>query len=945
MNIFKLQWPNLKKNSTMKHNNFQNRIVFLSVLPGIVAAIALAAFFIVERSYSLDNMLESRALTIAKYFAPSCEYGLITGNLGILQNIAQGILNERDMRSVSIYDVDMTELVHAGPKFHTHHHNNYQLKNEQQFLLQTDHALRARAPIFAQHLNISDIVTNELFHPSSKPEEIIGWIEVELSNSNTRILRYQYIVTVILILAIALALCAMVVVRFSRNVSVPLRQLLGTLKDLENGSLDSRVTLNNKGEFSELANGINAMANALQRGQVEYQQHIEQITRDLYENLDEMEIRNNELIIGRQEAQEASRIKSEFLANVSHEIRTPLNGILGFTEVLARTHLSDQQTEYLTTIHNSAEDLLKILNDILDLSKIDAGKLIIERTAFNLRSLVEDVLLMLAPTAYNKGIELNLLMYTDVPIRALGDPLRIKQVLLNLLSNALKFTHRGSVNIRISTINKTQDYASLHFEVQDTGIGISETQVSKIFNAFSQADSSTTRRFGGTGLGLVISKALVEAMGGEMNVSSQVGSGSIFSFYIDVGLDHEEDEEQLSLTDFHAALIIPSLMHRLNTSSILNYWGLKHDDFETPTQLLNFAQEQQPNWQVILYAMGDLQPQDPLLSNQIKQLKALGLPIVASTNLLNDEHIQGYKRIGVDHILTHPCTHKNLYRLVRAALNLPSLESDDLTLLEANSNRKKPIVLAVDDNAANLQLVISLLEELKIPTLAAKSGQEAIDIIFQEEVDMVLMDIQMPEMNGLEATERIRQLNINQNVPIIALTAHAMMDEKEKLLKIGMNDYYTKPINQEKLIACIERWTGYRCQPSGTPSALQKLNTTRVNDGIFDAQMALRNANYNGQLASELFIMLLDSLAEETVKMMDAWEEEDYQTLEELVHKMHGGARYCGVPKLIHSLETLEVSLKTQSSQHWPNLLRNTVEQITALKNWAASHEWRSELL
>lgn len=929
----------------MRLSNFQNRLTYLSLLPGIFAALSLAAFFGFERSNSLDDMLDNRALTIAKYFAPSCEYGVTTGSNGILQNLANGVLEERDMRAVTIYDVYMDELAHAGPKFANISQNNYQLQHEQLFLLHTDATVRARAPIFAQNLTISDELSEEFFNRPEQPAKIIGWVEVELTNSNTRLLRYQYIAAVALIVILVLLLCGIVVIRFSRNISLPLQQLLHTLKDLENGNLDSRVTLRDNEEFSELANGVNAMANALQRSQIEYQQNLEQATRDLYENMDEMEIRNSELIIGRQEAQEASRMKSEFLANVSHEIRTPLNGILGFSELLARTNLSDQQAKYLSTIHNSSEDLLKILNDILDLSKIDAGKLIIEHIGLNLRNILEDTIIMMAPEAYQKNLELNYLIYSDVPLRIISDPLRIKQVLINLISNAIKFTQQGSVNIRISTISQSQNHASIHFEIQDTGIGMNEQQIDKVFTAFSQADSTTTRRFGGTGLGLVISKALVEAMGGEMRVRSQPGIGSIFSFHIEAELQQGEDDEFPSLANHHAVLIDGTMMSRLNTSGVLSNWGLKHEDFETPQQLLSHVAMHAVNWQVILYAMDDQLPDDPVLQENIQELKTLGLPIIASTNLLNNEYIEAYQHIGVDYMLTHPCTRKNLYYLLRQALQLPPLEDEIKSLGWPSEHRKKPTVLAVDDNPANLQLVVTLLEELELPTLAAKNGQEAIDIIRQQHVDLVFMDIQMPEMNGLEATEHIRNLGVRNTVPIVALTAHAMVDEKEKLLKIGMNDYQTKPISQEKLISCIERWTGYRCQAIAKPATLNRTAAANLNDGIFDANMALKNANYNAELAADLFNMLINTLAVETPLIIQEWEDERFDDLLERVHKIHGGTRYSGVPRLMNALGALESALKTEgSSQHWPNLLRAVIEQSAALQHWAASYDWLSDL-
>lgn len=927
----------------MKQWSFQNRIFYLALLPGMLAALVLGSFFSIERSNSLDELLESRALTIAKYFAPSCEYGVTTGSLGILQNIANGILEEADMRAVSIYDQNMTVLAHAGPRFSNSSKATYELQSEQLFLLRTADTVRARAPIFAQHLSISDEISEDYYIKAEQSAELIGWVEVELAKANTRLLRYQYISAVFVVIALVLSLCGLIIMRLSNKIVIALQKLLSTVKSLENGQLDARVFLDNNGELTELATGINAMANALQRSQSEYQQNLDQATSDLRETLDEMEIRNSELQIGRREALEASTMKSEFLANVSHEIRTPLNGILGFSELLARTQLNNQQVEYLATIHKSSEDLLKILNDILDLSKIDANKLIIERINMNLRDILEEVIIMLAPEAHQKDLELNYLIYSDVPPRVIGDPLRLKQVLINLVSNAIKFTPQGSINIRISTINQTSQYCSIRFEVQDTGIGMDETQIAKVFTAFSQADTSTTRRFGGTGLGLVISKALVEAMGGELRVSSQLGTGSIFSFHIEAELQQGEDLEFPLLSGHQAALIDNSMMSRLNASGVLSHWGVEHDDFESPELLFEFQQRHQPNWQVILFAMDDQRPDNPVLQAHIRQLKELNLPIIASTSILNNEHISAYKELGIKYVLTHPCTRKNLYRLLRLSLGLPALEEhqDGIT----NNKVQPPIVLAVDDNPANLQLVVTLLKELNLPTLSATNGQEAIDIVKRQDVDLILMDIQMPQMNGLEATEAIRQLERNNNVPVIAVTAHAMADEKEALLKAGMNDYQTKPINQAQLINCIERWTGYRCQATPIPASFSKTETLKLHDGVFDAKLALHNSNQNAQLAIDLFNMLLDSLAQETQQIMDAWEQEQFASLLEQVHKLHGATRYCGVPKLTQALENLETALKEDDcSQQWPNLLRSFVEQSAALQHWASSHEWRLEL-
>ena len=794
------------------------------------------------------------------------------------------------------------------------------------------------APIYAQNLLISDEVLEDFYSQPNSKKELIGWVEAELSKSNTQLKRYQHIGSSILAILLVLGFFGFIIIRSSYELTAPISNILHTLKELENGQLESRVHINGNSEFSQLAAGVNAMASALQRSNIEYHHNIEQATRDLQETLDEMEIRNSELQIGRREALEASTMKSEFLANVSHEIRTPLHGIIGFTELLTRTHLSTQQSSYLATITKSSEDLLKILNDILDLSKIDAGKLIVEAANINLRDILEDVLLIMAPEAANKGLELNYLLYSDVPIYIRTDSLRLKQVLTNLLSNAIKFTKHGGINLRISAINVSEYHASIRFEIQDSGIGMSDEQIGRIFTPFSQADTSTTRKFGGTGLGLVISRALVEAMGGEIRVTSQLGHGSTFSFHIEVELQQQVIEEFPALSDHYVALIDGTMLSRINTTNLLSSWHLQHDDFETVAQLLASHKQGPKPWQMILLALANQRPDDPRTQEQIQQLLDLNLPIVAATNLLHHEDTEAFKKLGIPYLITHPCTRKNLNRLVRMALQLPALDDGNKNKALPNT-QQKPLILVVDDNPANLKLVTTLLEELNLRVLAATSGQEAIDFVENQPVDLVFMDIQMPIMNGLEATRRIRALSVRNTLPVVALTAHAMADEKEALLKAGMNDYQTKPINQSQLINCIERWTGYRCQLPDKPALMQ--NTVPVFDDIFDASLALFHANQKPELANELFTMLLSSLPQETKLIMDAWEMENYETLLELVHKLHGACRYCGVPRLLKSLEELETALKTGHVNKWPDLLRAMVENSAHLQHWASSNEWQ----
>lgn len=927
----------------MKNWPLQNRILLLALLPGILVALVVGTFFTIERSKDLDSLLDQRAITIAKHLAPSSEYGVTTGNKGILQNIANNTLEELDVRSVTIFNQNLTELAHSGPRMQSSRQNSYELITDQVSILHTDDSVRVKAPIYAQSLLISDEISESFFAERNTEPRLIGWAEVELSKSNTRILRYQHILSALLVIFFVLVGCGYLVMQLSKSLTRPIQELLHTIKQLEKGQLDSRAHVYKVGEFDQLASGINAMANALQRSTVEYQTNLEQATRDLQETLDEMEIRNSELQTGRREALKANIMKSEFLANVSHEIRTPLNGIIGFSELLARTQLTEQQEDYLSTIYTSSDDLLKILNDILDLSKIDAGKLIIEKTDVNLRDVLEEVFARLAPQAAEKELSFNYLIYSDVPVNIVNDPLRLRQILSNLLSNAIKFTKQGGVSARVSLINASDNHASIRFEIQDTGIGMSDEQIQKIFSAFAQGDSSTARNYGGTGLGLVISRALVEAMNGEVTVSSQDGQGSTFTFHIETELQQQPPLYLPSLSGHRVALIEGTMFNRLNTGDLLNQWQLEHDVFESFTQFINqYKQHSSIPWQAILFASGRKAPNNSDVIKQLGILRNLDIPIILLTDLLKHEYLEGFLKLGVSHTLSQPYLRKNLHRLLSSALHIPEPTFEQYD--EPELMTSPPLILVVDDNAANLKLVVTLLSELGLPVLSASSGQEAITLVQHNDIDLIYMDIQMPGMNGLETTRHIRELNERGNMPIIALTAHAMADEKEDLLKAGMNDYQTKPITPDRLIKTISQWTNFQgptktFEPISTP--LKKHN----NQLFFDAELALYHANKSADLAIDIFKLLLESMAEDIAAIMEAWEEEDIGTLLELVHKIHGASRYCGVPKLRDVLEAFESSLKSGKSDQWPEFMRNLVEESSSLQHWASSNDWQQLIL
>ena len=332
----------------MTNWSIRNRILFTALLPGILVSLVLGLFFVAGRSSDLTDLLEQRALAMAKQLAPTCEYGVMTGSIGILQNIANNMLEEPDVRSVNLFDQEMNLLSHAGPRMITERVGSTMLKESQLQLIETPGSIRVKAPIYAQNLVIADQLSDQ-FYAQTQPEsemKLLGWAEIELSNANTRLARYQHFATSLSIIIIALLIGSIIAMRVSRRISDPIKGISEALNDIRAGKMETRVHVKEHGELQDLASGVNSMASAIQRADIEYQQNIEQSNRESQETIDELEIRNHELTLGHKQALEANRSKSEFLANVSHEIRTPLNGILGFSDLLARTQTSGRQHEY-----------------------------------------------------------------------------------------------------------------------------------------------------------------------------------------------------------------------------------------------------------------------------------------------------------------------------------------------------------------------------------------------------------------------------------------------------------------------------------------------------------------------------------------------------------------------------------------------------------------------
>lgn len=784
----------------MTNYSLRARMMILILAPTVLIGLLLSIFFVVHRYNDLQRQLEDAGASIIEPLAVSSEYGM---NLQNRESIGQliSVLHRRHsdiVRAISVYD-DHNRLFVTS---------NFHLDPSQM-------QLPAGAP-FPRRLSVDRhgdimILRTPIISESYSPDEsaiadakntknMLGYVALELDLKSVRLQQYKeiFISSVMMLFCIGIAL--IFGWRLMRDVTGPIRNMVNTVDRIRRGQLDSRVEGFMLGELDMLKNGINSMAMSLAAYHEEMQHNIDQATSDLRETLEQMEIQNVELDLAKKRAQEAARIKSEFLANMSHELRTPLNGVIGFTRLTLKTELNPTQRDHLNTIERSANNLLAIINDVLDFSKLEAGKLILESIPFPLRNTLDEVVTLLAHSSHDKGLELTLNIKNDVPDNVIGDPLRLQQVITNLVGNAIKFTESGNIDILVEKRALSNTKVQIEVQIRDTGIGIPERDQSRLFQAFRQADASISRRHGGTGLGLVITQKLVNEMGGDISFHSQPNRGSTFWFHIHLDLNPNviiDGPSTACLAGKRLAYIEPNATAAQCTLDLLS---------DTPVEVVyspTFSALPLAHYDIMILSV-PVTFREPLTMQHERLAKAasmtdfllLALPCHAQINA------EKLKQGGAAACLLKPLTST---RLLPALTEYCQLNHHPEPLL-MDTSKITMTVMAVDDNPANLKLIGALLEDKVQHVELCDSGHQAVDRAKQMQFDLILMDIQMPDMDGIRACELIHQLPHQQQTPVIAVTAHAMAGQKEKLLSAGMNDYLAKPIEEEKLHNLLLRY-------------------------------------------------------------------------------------------------------------------------------------------
>ena len=860
------------------------RQLAIALVVGIISTAMISTFVVSEYSSNIvSKNLADEGKKITETFASQSTLGLLIGNKENVEDAVTATLNFPNVKGVGIYYANRKPLVERGQA--TLASDKALWSNEVDLIKETEHAWYFIAPVYSK-----PDVEDDPFAEDLEPE-LLGYVRIVKSKSALKSL-VSNVRKVNVMISLGLAATLMLLLlSITQRVTKPLKELMGIMRRAQFGETYVRAELKGPRDIIEMETAFNTMINALQD-------------------------RETQLEKARDSALQSARIKGEFAANVSHELRTPLNGILGMLELLSGMGLSPKQKEYVNIARNSSDALMALIDDILDFSKIDSGKLQVQEEDFNLRELLDDVVSIMATQAQTKDLDLAHLICQSVPPILVGDSRRIRQLLLNLCGNAIKFTRTGEVSIHVLAFEADDKEVKVRFEVKDSGIGIAEEAKDKIFEAFSQADGSTTRKFGGTGLGLAICKQLVKVLSGDIGVDSNLGKGSTFWFEIplmtsdqcgELNQDHESGAMELRIL-----IVDDSEVVQFNLMQTLERWGAYVECADSDESALLKLRHTKKPFDIVF--IDELMPGCNGIELMRTISRASDIESAKLVLMTNQAHAESFldRFVEIDSYVRKPILQSTLFDCVSTVMK-GSLNIVNPLFTVEEENQNKLIcanVLVAEDNSANQQVAIGMLERLGCSVTVAANGLEAVNQLGRSRYDAVLMDCNMPEMDGYQATGQIRSLeDANSHVPIIAMTANVQEGDRQKCLQSGMDDYLAKPLKLDKLRQKLEHWLPDVVSEVGIDTEVE-VETTSVEPSKNLGPVDQSHLDELQESVGSAFVKMVEAYVEDLplliTSLEDAINNKDAGQIQHFAHSIKGSSKNFGANELAAVAKDLE---------------------------------------
>jgi len=902
--------------------DIQRRVTFSALLPLAFLVIALLFYYLSQLRDEITNAVNIRGNAIASEISAASGHGISKEHLERIEPLFAAAFQKPDVSSITLINNDGSVIYRKSRKISD---DNTE---------QAEHRDRSSSLVFMRRI-INHTLPATIDEVSEQKH--LGWVIVELSHIDTNEQQIRLTWEGLLFTLVVFLIATVMIARVSRRFAQPVTQLTQFANELEKGNFEIEFKAGASGELANLERSLKSMAASLKRNREELESEVKQATSNLLSTIQVVEKQNKELMIARQAALSASKIKSDFLANMSHEIRTPMNGILGFVKLLNKTDLNSVQKEYLFTVEKSAQNLMHVINDVLDISKIEAGKTILQNVEYNLRECIEDVIALLAPVAQEKKLELVNIIYGDTPLDFFGDVQKIRQILTNLLGNAIKFTERGEIVLRTMLEEIDEEKATIKINVTDSGIGIPVKDIPRLFHTFEQADNSSKRPYGGTGLGLAISRSLAKLMGGVMDVQSKEGVGSTFSFTFTHNMliskpqpIHDIIEDIRSRRNLISVYVyephenaLTSLRHILEDLDINPQYCIGLDQM-----LACSVAERAENCICFVAVPTDIK--DPVVTTYLPKIAKHHCKTVALINSADSSIHEFYRGLNCRYTVTKPIRYKDIVNVIAdespqsirpVQVNQPkAVENDTLShcgfpgAIYSGLN-----FLIAEDNSINAKYIFSVLKETGASMTFVRDGKQVLDALEENSYHLILMDIHMPQMNGVEACNVIRETNRDYSlIPIIALTADALPEDKESFLAIGMNSVLIKPVDDITLLREINHQLHIDGEQyfEGKTTVGHEANSLATNSAFVD----------NIKPRQDLLQMLLKELPLFQQQLNDAFEQNNVAELRNFAHKLHGATSYCNVPHLKNAVKELE-----RASKHADiDLIQNNLLAVNA---------------